>query len=123
MERAFLDSDASYDGVFFTAVRTTGIFCRPVCPARAPLPKNVEFYATPREALLAGYRPCKRCRPLGVEAHPSWARRLLQEVEGLAAPRITDGDLRRRGLELLGAERRREACTIYCPLGLTGLLP
>ena len=63
MERAFLASDATYNGLFFTAVRTTGIFCLPACPARKPLPKNVEFFATVKDAVFAGYRPCKRCRP------------------------------------------------------------
>ncbi|MGH9255586.1 MAG: Ada metal-binding domain-containing protein, partial [Vicinamibacterales bacterium] len=58
MERAFLCSDPSYDGIFFTGVRTTGIFCRPSCRARKPLPGHVEFFATVREALFAGYRPC-----------------------------------------------------------------
>ena len=63
MERAFLASDSTYNGLFFTAVRTTGIFCLPACPARKPLPKNIEFFATVKDAVFAGYRPCKRCRP------------------------------------------------------------
>ena len=64
MERAYLERDASYNGLFFLGVRTTGIFCRPTCQARKPLPKNVEYFPTARAALVAGYRPCKRCRPL-----------------------------------------------------------
>lgn len=55
--------DARYDGRFFTAVKTTGIYCRPVCPARTPLSKNVTFYATAAAAQEAGYHPCLRCRP------------------------------------------------------------
>ena len=55
--------DARYDGRFFTAVRTTRIYCRPVCPARTPLSKNVTFYATAAAAQEAGYHPCLRCRP------------------------------------------------------------
>ena len=51
------------DGVFYYAVRTTGIFCRPTCPARRPLRDNVEFYATPAEAVAAGFRACRRCHP------------------------------------------------------------
>ena len=66
MQRAYLASDASYDGVFFLAVRTTGIFCRPSCRARKPRPENVVYFATARKALFAGYRPCKRCRPLAI---------------------------------------------------------
>ena len=64
MERAFFESDASYDGLFVTGVRTTGIFCRPSCRARKPLIQNIEFFGTVREALFAGYRPCLRCWPL-----------------------------------------------------------
>ncbi|MCW5943234.1 MAG: hypothetical protein KIS66_13460 [Fimbriimonadaceae bacterium] len=56
---------AEFDGVFYTAVKTTGIFCRPICPARTPLAKNVTFFATPEEAIAAGYRACKRCKPTG----------------------------------------------------------
>ena len=55
MVAAFMASDPTYDGVFFTAVKTTGIFCRPGCPARKPLPQNVAFYPTVREAMFAGY--------------------------------------------------------------------
>jgi AraC family transcriptional regulator of adaptative response/methylated-DNA-[protein]-cysteine methyltransferase len=55
--------DRSYDGRFVTAVRTTGIYCRPSCPARTPHLKNITFYATPADAELAGYRACKRCQP------------------------------------------------------------
>jgi len=58
-----LDRDATYDDVFVTAVRTTGIYCRPDCPARKPKRQNVVFYATCTEAEAAGFRACKRCRP------------------------------------------------------------
>ena len=64
MERAYLERDASYNGLFFLGVRTTGIFCRPTCHARKSLLKNVEYFPTARAALVAGYRPCKRCRPV-----------------------------------------------------------
>ena len=98
MERAFLSSDASYNGLFFTAVRTTGIFCLPSCPARKPLPCNVEFFSTVKDALFAGYRPCKRCRPTESGA-PDWVRSLLEAVESGSAPRLTESSLRQRGLE------------------------
>jgi AraC family transcriptional regulator of adaptative response/methylated-DNA-[protein]-cysteine methyltransferase len=55
--------DASGDGQFVYAVRTTGIYCRPSCPSRRPVPKNVVLYGTPEKARAAGYRACKRCRP------------------------------------------------------------
>jgi AraC family transcriptional regulator, regulatory protein of adaptative response / methylated-DNA-[protein]-cysteine methyltransferase len=70
MERAYRLRDASYDGLFFLAVRTTGVFCCPSCPARKPLSSNVEYYASPREAVFAGYRPCKRCRPMETNGKP-----------------------------------------------------
>src|SRR4029077_14368773 len=81
MQRAYLARDAAYNGVFFLGVRTTGIFCRPTCGAPQPLPKNVEYFAAPRAALIAGYRPCKRCRPLELDEQPSWASDLLADVE------------------------------------------
>ena len=99
MERAYLAGDASYNGLFVLGVRTTGIFCRPTCPARKPLPKNVEYFATAQAALVAGYRPCKRCRPLETDAQPAWAADLLGDVEAQSAPRITDGELRSRGID------------------------
>jgi len=92
--------DRSYDGLFYAAVTTTGVFCRPSCPARDPRPEHVEFYATTREALVAGFRPCKRCRPLNAEAGtPEWAARLIGRVEADPAARISDADLRAEGLD------------------------
>ena len=70
MYRAVVNRDSSYDGLFFTAVKTTGIFCRPACASRKPRRTSVEFFATPREAILAGYRACKRCRPMDLHRQP-----------------------------------------------------
>lgn len=98
MEQAANRKDASYDGVFFVAVRTTGIFCRPSCPARAKL-KNLEFFPTIREAVLAGYRPCKRCHPLEVYgALPEWVVTLIERVETTPESKITAAELRSIGL-------------------------
>jgi AraC family transcriptional regulator of adaptative response/methylated-DNA-[protein]-cysteine methyltransferase len=95
MYTALLNKDANYDGVFITAVKTTGIFCRPTCPARKPRRENIEFFASPREALLAGYRPCKRCRPMDVTARPpEWVQQLTQRVEREPSQRIRAADLR-----------------------------
>ena len=105
MQRAYLKRDASYNGLFFLGVRTTGIFCRPTCPARKPLPKNVEYFPTARAALVAGYRPCKRCRPLESDDQPKWAAELIADVERQPSPRITDGDLRGRGIDPATARR------------------
>jgi len=65
--RAFVTRDSRFDGHIFGAVRTTGVYCRPVCPARTPKPENMTFYPTAAAAQAAGYRPCLRCRP---EASP-----------------------------------------------------
>jgi len=99
MMQAFLQGDTSFDGIFVTAVRTTGIFCRPACTAKKPRPENVHFFGTSREALLSGYRPCKRCRPLeAAGTAPAWLRPLLADLEQDPARRWKDSDLRERGL-------------------------
>ena len=103
MERAFYGHDASYDGVFVTGVRTTGIFCRPSCTARKPLRRNVEFFGTVKDALFAGYRPCLRCRPLEADGKPpEWVANLLSAVG--ADP---DRRLRARELRALGVSPER----------------
>jgi AraC family transcriptional regulator of adaptative response/methylated-DNA-[protein]-cysteine methyltransferase len=98
MLRALARRDAGYGGVFVVAVRTTGIFCRPGCPARTPRPENVEFFASPSAALLAGYRPCRRCHPLEPPgAAPAWLRPLLDRVDAEPRRRWRDRDLRALG--------------------------
>jgi AraC family transcriptional regulator of adaptative response/methylated-DNA-[protein]-cysteine methyltransferase len=106
MHRAYKHSDASYDGVFYLGVRTTGVFCRPSCGARKPLVKNVEFFPTPREALFAGYRPCKRCQPLSaIGKLPAWVDRLLAEIERDPSVRLRDADIRVMGIDPARARR------------------
>jgi AraC family transcriptional regulator of adaptative response/methylated-DNA-[protein]-cysteine methyltransferase len=106
MRRAFLAGDASYDGVFFTGVKTTGIFCRPSCTARKPLPQNVEFFASPREAMFSGYRACKRCHPLDADGKPpAWVARLLERLERAPGERIRAADLRAAGIDPARARR------------------
>ncbi|MDN4617897.1 bifunctional transcriptional activator/DNA repair enzyme AdaA [Paenibacillus sp. PsM32] len=63
--QAIVNNDSSYDGQFWYAVRTTGIFCRPSCKSKAPRPQNVTIFADPDQALHTQYRPCKRCKPTG----------------------------------------------------------
>ncbi|MCL7928129.1 MAG: trifunctional transcriptional activator/DNA repair protein Ada/methylated-DNA--[protein]-cysteine S-methyltransferase [marine benthic group bacterium] len=100
MLRAIDTRDDSYDGVFWTAVKTTGIFCRPACPARKPKPENVEFFSSPKTALEAGYRPCHRCRPLEPTGEtPPWLESLIRELESDPSRRWTDRDLRALGLQ------------------------
>ena len=69
---AMLRRDPSLDGVIFVAVKTTGIYCRPVCRARIPLVKNVRFYPSAAAAEASGYRPCLRCRPETAPFCPAW---------------------------------------------------
>ena len=100
MIRAMLACDTSYEGIFYTAVRTTSIFCRPTCTARKPLPENVEFFRTAADAMAAGYRPCKRCRPLQLPATPpEWIDRLIQRVELSPTDPWTDERLRREQID------------------------
>ena len=100
MYEALLARDNRYEGVFVVGVKTTGIFCRPSCPARKPRPENVEFFPAAKGALLAGYRPCLRCRPLeAAGAAPDWLAGLLAEIEEDPERRWRDEDLRARGLD------------------------
>jgi len=79
--KAFMERDPSFEGVFVVAVKTTGIFCRPTCPAK-PKRENVEFYSSPNEAMLNGYRPCKICKPLEkVGDQPAGIKQLLKYME------------------------------------------
>ncbi|HUL43829.1 MAG TPA: methylated-DNA--[protein]-cysteine S-methyltransferase [Bacteroidota bacterium] len=106
MENAYKQRDSSYDGIFFLAVRTTGVFCRPSCTARKPFPENVEYYPSAREAIFAGYRPCKRCRPLETNGSmPAWAQKILSTVEKDPSARLSDADLRANGIDPARARR------------------
>lgn len=100
MERAMLAHDASYDGVFYVAVRTTGIFCRPGCrPPRSPRLENVEFFATAAQCTQAGYRPCKLCRPGAAQgARPEWVGDLMAHLEAQPDARLRAVELRALGL-------------------------
>ncbi len=70
--KARLSRDARFDGLFFVGVTTTGIFCRPICPARAPKESNVRYYPSALSAMQAGLRPCLRCRPESAPGSPAW---------------------------------------------------
>jgi AraC family transcriptional regulator of adaptative response/methylated-DNA-[protein]-cysteine methyltransferase len=100
MHRAVARRDASYDGLFFIAIRSTGIFCRPSCKSRPSLPENREFFATADDAERAGYRACKRCRPLDCTGRPpEWVQALLDAMEAHPKRRWTDRQLRSKGIE------------------------
>ncbi len=95
-ERARLSRDARFDGRFFVGVRTTGIYCRPICPANAPKSENVTFYRTAAAASEAGFRPCLRCRPECAPGTPAWAGTSTTVQRGLrliAEGALDDGNL------------------------------
>ena len=106
MYEALLRRDSAYDGIFFVGVKTTGVFCRPTCFAKKPRPENVEYFPAARDALLAGYRGCKRCRPMdnGHEP-PEWVTRLMERVDRAPTARVTDADLRALAVEPSRARR------------------
>lgn len=89
--------DRRFDGVFFTAVRTTGIYCRPSCPARTPSRVNVDFHRSAASAQQAGYRACKRCLPDAVPGSPEWD--VAGNVAGRAMRLIADGVVDREGVQ------------------------
>jgi AraC family transcriptional regulator, regulatory protein of adaptative response / DNA-3-methyladenine glycosylase II len=94
--RAAQSRDSRFDGCFFTAVKTTGIYCRPSCPAMTPKRHNVEFFVTAAAAQQHGYRACKRCRPDASPGSPEWNVRA--DVVGRAMRLIADGLVDREGV-------------------------
>ncbi len=94
--RAVMTRDSRFDGQFVTAVRTTGIYCRPACPARTPYPANVTFYPTSAAAQAAGYRACRRCLPDAAPGSPDWNVRA--DTVGAAMRLIGDGVVDREGV-------------------------
>jgi AraC family transcriptional regulator of adaptative response / DNA-3-methyladenine glycosylase II len=94
--RAVQGRDARFDGWFVTAVTSTGIYCRPSCPAITPKPANVRFYPTAAAAQLTGFRACKRCRPDAAPGSPEWNTRA--DVVGRAMRLIADGVVDRDGV-------------------------
>ncbi len=106
MHQALLRRDRGYAGIFVVGVKTTGIFCRPTCFARKPRRENVEYFASASEALLAGYRPCRRCRPLdNGEQPPQWVESLRRRVDRAPTTRVSDADLRAMSIDPHRARR------------------
>ena len=107
MYRALVNRDSSFEGIFFVGVRTTGIFCRPTCSAKKPARVNVDFFATPSEALHGGYRPCLRCRPMDPgERPPKLIEQLRAEVERAPGGRLTDKELAALSIDPSTARRQ-----------------
>src|SRR5436853_4138508 len=93
MYRALVNRDSSFEGIFYVGVRTTGIFCRPTCSAKKPVRENVDFLATPSEALHGGYRPCLRCHPMDRgKRPPKLIARLRAEVDRAPDCPLTDNE-------------------------------
>ncbi len=107
MYRAVIERDSEFAGVFVVAVKTTGVFCRVGCRAKAPKLENCEFFASSQQALYAGYRPCLRCRPLEriPRAEPI-VEQLLALLEAHPRQRLTDERLRSFGVEPTTARRQ-----------------
>lgn len=98
-DRARKSRDARFDGRFFIAVTSTGIYCRPICPARSPKDANVRYYPTAAAAEAAGFRPCLRCRPEASPGTPAWLG--TSSVVTRALRLIGDGALDREGVDRL----------------------
>ena len=96
---AFRRRDPALDGVVFVAVKTTGVYCRPVCPARTPLARNVRFYSSAAAAERAGYRPCLRCRPETAPFCPAWKGTKTTVERALAL--VETGALERGSIDAL----------------------
>ena len=99
--RAMSSRDTRFDGQFITGVRSTGIYCRPSCPATTPKPSNVTFYRTAAAAHEAGLRACKRCQPDAVPGSPDWNR--YDDLASRAMRLIADGAVERDGVPGLAA--------------------
>src|SRR3989440_9046798 len=107
MYRALVDRDSTFEGIFYVGVRTTGIFCRPTCSAKKPARQNVDFFATPSEALHGGYRPCLRCHPMDPDKRPpKLIERLRAEVERAPGGRLTDKELAALAIDPSTARRQ-----------------
>lgn len=105
--RALLAKDTKYEGIFYVGVKTTGVFCRPTCPARKPKFEHCEFFETAQQALLASFRPCKRCQPL---SHPNQVsdlvQMLVQAVEANPEKRWKNSDFEKISVHAATARRQ-----------------
>jgi AraC family transcriptional regulator, regulatory protein of adaptative response / DNA-3-methyladenine glycosylase II len=117
--QAAVSKDPRFDGVFFTGVTSTGIYCRPSCPAITPKRENMRFYRSAAAAQEAGFRACKRCRPDASPGSPEW--NIRADVVGRAMRLIADGVVDRDGVEglasRLGYEQRQVRRLVTAELG------
>ena len=121
--RAAVSKDARFDGVFFIAVTSTGIYCRPSCPAMTPKRQHMRFYKTPAAAQQAGFRACKRCRPDASPGSPEW--NIRADMTARAMRLIADGIVDREGIDglarSLGYEQRQVRRVLTAELGASPL--
>ncbi|MBN8191309.1 bifunctional transcriptional activator/DNA repair protein Ada [Bacillus sp. NTK074B] len=105
--QALLEKRTEYEGIFYVGVKTTGVFCRPACPARKPKFENCEFFETAEQAMLASYRPCKRCKPL---SHPNSVsevvRKLVEAIESNPEKRWKNKDFNDLSIDVSTARRQ-----------------
>jgi AraC family transcriptional regulator of adaptative response/methylated-DNA-[protein]-cysteine methyltransferase len=111
MRRAFARKDAQFDGVFYVGVKTTGVFCRPVCKAKPALPRNLEFFASAIEASNKGYRPCKLCKPQERAGPPPLVERLMETLKQNPEMRFTARRLQEMRIDPSTARRQFQR---YC---------
>ena len=117
--QAAVSKDPRFDGVFFIAVTSTGIYCRPSCPAITPKREHMRYYRSAAAAQEAGFRACKRCRPDASPGSPEW--NIRADVVGRAMRLIADGVVDRDGVEglaaRLGYEQRQVRRLVTAELG------
>lgn len=101
-DRARLARDPRFDGLFFIGVLSTGIFCRPICPARSPKPENIVYFPSAAAAAEAGFRPCLRCRPEAAPGSPAWNG--TSATVSRAVMLIRQGGLQEQSLEDLASK-------------------
>ncbi len=107
MYKALVERDSTFEGIFFVGVKTTGIFCRPTCPAKKPKPENVEYFNTAQQALFGGYRACQRCHPLEkTKKSPELLEKLKALVEAEPTRKISDYELKQMGIDPSTARRQ-----------------
>jgi AraC family transcriptional regulator, regulatory protein of adaptative response / methylated-DNA-[protein]-cysteine methyltransferase len=105
--QALINKKSEYEGIFYVGVKTTGVFCRPTCPARKPKFENCEFYKTAQQALLAAFRLCRRCKPLSPPNHVSKLVQILVDaVEANPEKRWKDWDFRELSVDAPTARRQ-----------------
>ncbi len=105
MYDAVISNDVSYDTVFFYAVKSTGIYCRPSCKSKAPKVENIEFYTTAEEAIKAGYRPCKRCRSDLLDYKPM--KDIAEKLKNLIDDMFSEIESLNTEMDKLGLSRKR----------------